>query len=76
MNKAERRAYQEGLEADMLATGEARAREEQPRGQSRNALCPAGGGCRHDFTMRGPDKQYRCWFCVKTRAQVEQELSR
>lgn len=66
MNKQERRAYQEGLEADQ--------RQGRPAIETRAIVgaCPATSGKRHDFSMKGPDGKYRCWFCVRTRAQVEE----
>lgn len=36
---------------------------------------PEGDRCyngqRHDVSMRGKDGVSRCWYCVKTRAQIE-----
>lgn len=69
MNKAERRQYQAELEADAAANP--RAEAEQPRALSTVARCPAALGRNHSFTMRGPDGLYRCWYCCKTREQVQ-----
>lgn len=68
MNKAERRAYQAGLESDMQ-----QQRPEESRPGRAQMPCPAATGRNHDFSMRSSDGSRRCWYCCKTRAQVEQE---
>lgn len=69
MNKAERRAYQAGLESDM----EQQRPAEDPPARRVPMPCPAATGRNHDFSMRSSDGSRRCWYCCKTRAQVEQE---
>lgn len=70
MNKAERRAYQAGLESDMQEGRPNIQPSPRPAESSIDHCGPSRTG-RHDFSMRGPDKKYRCWYCVKTRAEVE-----
>jgi hypothetical protein len=69
MNKAERRQYQEQLEADASRAGDDRGAAAE-RHHHRSLPCPAALGRNHNFTMRGNDGKYRCWYCCKTRAEV------
>lgn len=69
--RAERRhAQDEDFQAN------ARQQEERPNIPPRPApvsdspeYCGASRNGRHDFSMRGPDKRYRCWYCCRLRTQ-------
>jgi hypothetical protein len=56
---------------DVDAAKEQAARPNQPPSAIREQFrCPSRIGREHDFTMKGPDGVYRCWFCVKTRGDL------
>lgn len=69
MNKKDRLAYQAGLRAQRAIT-----RPTAPTPVRQGIPCPAATGRNHDFSM-GRTAPRRCWFCCKTRAQVEAELA-
>ncbi len=75
MTKAERLAYQAGLETDRKANERPNIPPAPRPAEGTAAACGSGSSRtgRHDFSMRGPDGVYRCWYCVKTRAQVAEE---
>lgn len=71
------RAAQEQLELEMEEDMAQRPPEPEftsttpPRVPIGPDNCPGSRhGDGHEFTMKGRDGQRRCWYCVKTRAEV------